>query len=74
MIAEALGKSPSMVSKVVSGNARSQVVAEAVAKILNRSVNELFPNQYNWVGKSRMKERDSRVRELKTLLADGEKG
>lgn len=45
MIADVLGKSPSLVSKVVSGRARSLVVAEAIAKILEKNVNQVLPSQ-----------------------------
>ncbi|RUO18718.1 helix-turn-helix domain-containing protein [Aliidiomarina haloalkalitolerans] len=47
MIAETLGKSPSLVSKVVNGRSKSLLIAAAIAKILGRQIDEIFPNQYN---------------------------
>lgn len=44
MIAEALGKSPSLVSKVASRKARSQPVALAIAKALDMEIDEVFPD------------------------------
>ena len=47
MIAKVLGKSSSLVSKVLNGKARSLVVAQAIAKILEKDINQVFPNQYD---------------------------
>ncbi|MCC5856215.1 MAG: helix-turn-helix domain-containing protein [Idiomarina sp.] len=47
MLSNVLDKSPSLISKVIHGKGRSYVVAEAVAKILEMSVSEVFPNQYD---------------------------
>ncbi|RUO58666.1 helix-turn-helix domain-containing protein [Pseudidiomarina marina] len=44
LIAEVMGKSPSLISKVISGNAKSFGVAYFIATILEKSVNEVFPN------------------------------
>lgn len=44
MIAEALGKSPSLVSKVAARKARSQPVAMAIAKAIERDIEEVFPD------------------------------
>lgn len=44
MIAEALGKSPSLVSKVAARKARSQPVALAIAKAIEQNIEDVFPD------------------------------
>lgn len=44
MLAEAIHKSPSLVSKVLARQARSRVVAIAVARALEKKVEEVFPD------------------------------
>lgn len=44
MLAAAISKSPSLISKVASRKARSLPVAIALAKALDRSVEEVFPD------------------------------
>ncbi|WP_258806578.1 helix-turn-helix transcriptional regulator [Pseudidiomarina sp. CB1] len=47
MIADVLGKSPSMVSKVVNGSATSLLIADCICRILERPIHEVFPNLYD---------------------------
>ncbi|MDN7136388.1 helix-turn-helix domain-containing protein [Pseudidiomarina terrestris] len=47
MIADVLGKSPSMVSKVVNGSATSLLIADCISRILDRPIHEVFPNLYD---------------------------
>lgn len=47
MIADVLGKSPSMVSKVVNGSATSLMIADCISRILNRNISDVFPNLYD---------------------------
>lgn len=44
MLAAALQKSPSLVSKVAARKARSQVVAQAIAKALGKPIETVFPD------------------------------
>lgn len=46
MIAVVLEKSPSLVSKVINGRARSMKVAKAISKVLEKNLTEVFPGQY----------------------------
>ncbi|MCC5855922.1 MAG: DNA-binding protein [Idiomarina sp.] len=70
MVAEALGKSPSIITKVVSRQAKSRLVAEAIARILQRDVKDVFPDvpEYQLAPVASGEERDARVEELKALL------
>ncbi|RTE87479.1 MULTISPECIES: helix-turn-helix transcriptional regulator [Gammaproteobacteria] len=70
MVAEALDKSPSLISKVVARQAKSKGVAEAIAKILGKNVEEVFPDvpEYNHEVPSTHSERASKISELRNLL------
>jgi len=70
MLAEAIGKSPSLISKVASRQAKSRFVAEAMVKVLNRSMAEVFPDvpEYQHVRPPSEAERSSRVTELREIL------
>lgn len=70
MLAEAIGKSPSLISKVASRQAKSRFVAEAMVKILDRSMAEVFPDvpEYQLARPANEAERSSRVTELRELL------
>lgn len=46
MIAEVLQKSPSMISKVINRRAKSFPIAQAISKILERKVSDVFPSLY----------------------------
>ncbi|RUO49522.1 helix-turn-helix domain-containing protein [Pseudidiomarina donghaiensis] len=69
MIAEVLGKSPSLVSKVASRKARSQAVAVALAKAIEREIEEVFPDIEAYHHKPITPEqRKQKQRELVALL------
>ncbi|OZB04902.1 MAG: hypothetical protein B7X54_06860 [Idiomarina sp. 34-48-12] len=71
MIAEALGKSPSLVSKVASRKARSQPVALAIAKALGMAIDEVFPDIDAYHQQPLTAEqRKQKQRELVALLKD----
>ncbi|RUO78223.1 helix-turn-helix domain-containing protein [Pseudidiomarina taiwanensis] len=69
MIAQVLGKSPSLVSKVANRKARSKAVAEALAKALGCSLDEVFPDveSYHQQGSSSQTKKQKQ-RELVALL------
>lgn len=50
MVAESIGRSPSLVSKVVSDKARSFDAANAVAKAIDKPLDDVFPGKYHTVG------------------------
>lgn len=70
MLAEAIDKSPSLISKVASRQAKSRFVAEAMVKILNRTMAEVFPDvpEYQLARPTTETERSARVVELRELL------
>jgi transcriptional regulator with XRE-family HTH domain len=73
MVAKAMNKSPSMVSKVVASKVRSYSVAEGVAKVLGKTIDDVFPGQY--LGANRKKYRttdeyETKIEELRTLLQE----
>lgn len=70
MLAEAINKSPSLVSKVLSRQARSKRVAEAVASILEKNIAEVFPDvpEYQHQIPAKTQERAARVEELRAKL------
>lgn len=70
LVAEALNKSPSLISKVVARQAKSKGVAEAIAKIIGKNVEKVFPDvpEYRHDIPSTHSERASKVSELKKLL------
>lgn len=71
MIAEALDKSPSLVSKVASRKARSQPVALAIAKALGMEIDEVFPDIDAYHHQPMTAEqRKQKQRELVALLKD----
>lgn len=69
MLAEAIDKSPSLVSKVAVRKATSRYVAVAIAKALELSVVEVFPDveAYRYAPTSD-EERKQKQRELVALL------
>lgn len=70
MLAKALGKSPSLVSKVAARKARSRTVALAMAKALDRPIEEVFPEveaYHHGVPRSQH-DRKQKERELIALL------
>jgi len=69
MIAEVLGKSPSLVSKVASRKARSHPVAVALAKAIERDIEEVFPDVEAYHNRPLTPEqRKQKQRELVALL------
>lgn len=69
MLAEAIDKSPSLVSKVASRKATSRFVAAAIAKALEKSVTEVFPDVDAYrVTLVSDEERKQKQRELVALL------
>ncbi len=69
MLAEAIDKSPSLVSKVASRKATSRFVAMAIAKALEKSITEVFPDveAYHYAP-TNDEERKQKQRELVALL------
>ena len=71
MLANALGKSPSLVSKVAARKARSRVVAEAIAKALELPVADVFPDIESYrVPAPHTPNRKRKERELLALLKE----
>ena len=70
MLAEAIDKSPSLISKVASRQAKSRFVAESIAKVLGMTVAQVFPDvpEYQLVKPASEQERTTRVNELRSLL------
>ncbi|WP_462171111.1 helix-turn-helix domain-containing protein [Pseudoalteromonas xiamenensis] len=69
MIAEALGLDLSSVSGVVCGHTKSKRVAEAVAKIIEKPVHEVFPEvDYSRPKVVRGDERKQSVSQLRAFL------
>lgn len=69
MLAKALNKSPSLISKVAARKARSQEVAEALAKVLKRPVAEVFPDVEAYQQQPRTKaSKQKKQHELNALL------
>ncbi len=71
MLAEAIDKSPSLISKVASRQAKSRFVAEAMVKILGKPMQEVFPDvpEYQLAKPASAAERISRVDKLRSMLA-----
>lgn len=69
MIAEVLGKSPSLVSKVAARKARSQPVAMALAKAIERDIEVVFPDVEAYHHQPfTLEQRKQKQRELVALL------
>jgi len=69
MVANALDKSPSLVSKVAARKARSRMVAEALAKAIQRPIEEVFPDVPAYHSKAvSAAEKQKKQRELAALL------
>ncbi|RUO31407.1 XRE family transcriptional regulator [Aliidiomarina sanyensis] len=70
MLAEALDRSPSLISKVASRQATSRFVADAFAKIIGKPVAEVFPDvpEYQKPAKTTSEQRLQKKDELKKLL------
>jgi ribosome-binding protein aMBF1 (putative translation factor) len=69
MLAQAINKSPSLVSKVASRKATSRPVAVAIAKALERQLHEVFPDvQMYQQPQQSTDERRQKQRELVALL------
>lgn len=71
MVAEAIGKSPSLISKVVSGKAVSYDAATAVAKAIDLPLSMVFPETYEQKNQRGFKKTDAyqqKLGELRALL------
>lgn len=70
MLAEAIDKSPSLISKVASRQAKSRFVAESIAKVLGVPIAKVFPDvpEYQLLKPASEQERTSRVNELRSIL------
>ena len=69
MLAQAIEKSPSLVSKVASRKATSRFVAAAIAKALEKSIHDVFPDVEAYhTGVVNSDERKQKQRELVALL------
>lgn len=63
MIAAAIERSPSLVSKVIHRKAKSYTVANLISNILEMDINDVFPSdQYDATKRYGHKEFDSKVR------------
>lgn len=71
IIAEALDVGIATVSATVAGHTLSRPIAEAICKLLDKSLKEVFPNEEKYhrpprlIGEARVK----RIAEVKQLLA-----
>lgn len=73
MLADALNKSPSLISKIVGRKAKSRPVANAIAKVLGMDIKEVFPDVEEYHTEARPAneaEREKRLSNLKSLLDD----
>ncbi|WP_194757301.1 hypothetical protein [Aliidiomarina indica] len=70
MLAQALGRSPSLISKVAGRQAKSRLVAEAFAKLLDRPVAEIFPDvpEYCTDVPTTRASREARAEQMKRIL------
>lgn len=72
MVAESIGRSPSLLSKVVSGEATSLEAARAVAKAIDKPLEEIFPGNYRTAdhrGYKQTEEYQKKLAELRKLLS-----
>ncbi|NOU53125.1 transcriptional regulator [Pseudoalteromonas sp. JBTF-M23] len=73
MIADALKVAPSAVSNVVNGNARSERIAKAIAKLLEKPLKSVFPDIYSSSSQPKVvkkgEQREKCVVELRQLFA-----
>lgn len=67
MISEGLNRSPSLVSKVISGKARSQLVEKAICHILGEPTSVVFPN-HRCTPMKGSKERTDKVEALREIF------
>jgi lambda repressor-like predicted transcriptional regulator len=69
-IAKALGVSRSLISKVVDGTTKSRLVAESIATLLDKTLEELWPGLYpdNYKA-ARKKASDQRMDRVRSVLA-----
>lgn len=67
MVAESIGRSPSLLSKVVSGEATSLEAARAVAKAIDKPLEEVFPGNYRTAGHRGYKKTEEYQRKLAEL-------
>ncbi|RUO21176.1 transcriptional regulator [Aliidiomarina iranensis] len=72
MLAEVMERSPSLVSKVAARQARSRLIANAIAKILGMGIRDIFPDvpEYHHPKAATNSEREQRKLQLAELLRD----
>lgn len=72
IVAEAIEKSPSLVSKVIARKAKSRFVAEALCKILQKPIEEVFPDipEYGLPTPVSSSDKENRIKEIQKLLKD----
>lgn len=71
MVAESIGRSPSLLSKVVSGGATSLEAALAVAKAIDKPLEEVFLGKYDLEsrrGYKQTEEYQKKLADLRQLL------
>ncbi|MCL5049404.1 hypothetical protein [Aliidiomarina maris] len=68
MLAEVIERSPSLLSKVAARKARSLYVAEAIAKALDKSLEEVFPDVPAYHASSQVDARQLKRAELLAKL------
>ncbi|EGN76360.1 hypothetical protein A28LD_0096 [Idiomarina sp. A28L] len=70
MLAEVMERSPSLVSKVAARQAKSRLIANAIAKVLGRDIREIFPDvvEYHHPKATNNSEREQRKDQLAKLL------
>lgn len=70
LISEALNLTPSFVSSVIAGKQKSKRVAIAVAKVIDASIEEAFPNIVEYhPGYKKSDERAAKVAEIRAHLS-----
>lgn len=72
LLADVLGKSPSLISKVAARQARSKPVALAICRALDKSVADVFPDVDSYQSQRPVSASERQVKraELEQLLAD----
>lgn len=70
MLAEVLGVSPGLVSKVIQRKAKSFRVARAVARVIEKDVLDVFPELASVREVEKTTERTAKLEKLRATLAD----
>ncbi|MBL4831623.1 MAG: helix-turn-helix domain-containing protein [Aliivibrio sp.] len=72
LIGEELGKTPNAVSAVINRHTTSTYIATAIAKIIGKTITEVFPDVVTYNNPVQLRNREQRMRksqELRQLLA-----